>query len=125
MTPETPAGVALRRAEDPRAEGGMMLHDGVAEVSCSLGSARLEPGLADELEIVHETEELMFVVEGSGVLLTPDETIAFATGDALHIPAGVWHSLDNTGAGALVTVFAFPLPHRPDTRSRRRDARQE
>lgn len=42
----------------------------------------------------------------------------FRQGDAIFIPAGEWHSLANTGAGDLVSVFSFPHPHRPASGSR-------
>ena len=40
---------------------------------------------------------------------------AFRAGDALHIPAGVWHAVANTGDEDVVMVFGFPHPDYPPT----------
>ena len=39
-------------------------------------------------------------------------------GDALHIPAGVWHAVANTGDEDVVMVFGFPHPDYPPTERR-------
>ena len=43
---------------------------------------------------------------------------AFRAGDALHIPAGVWHAVANTGDDDVVMVFGFPHPEYPPTERR-------
>src|ERR671935_276527 len=40
--------------------------------------------------VKHETEEVAYVVSGSGELRLDAEAVAFGEGDALHIPAGTW-----------------------------------
>jgi quercetin dioxygenase-like cupin family protein len=66
----------------------------------------------------HETEEFAYVVSGVGELRLDDEAVEFAAGDALHIPAGVWHAVANTGAEDVVMVFGFPHPAYPPTERR-------
>jgi quercetin dioxygenase-like cupin family protein len=66
----------------------------------------------------HETEEVAYVVSGSGELRLDDGPVPFHEGDALHIPAGVWHAVANTGEDDVVMVFGFPHPDYPPTERR-------
>jgi quercetin dioxygenase-like cupin family protein len=80
----------------------------------SLGYSVFRPGT--ELSPVrHETEEVAYVVSGTGELRLDEETVRFAEGDALHIRAGVWHAVANTGDEDVVMVFGFPHPDYPPT----------
>ena len=63
----------------------------------------------------HETEELAYVVSGAGELRLDEGAVGFRAGDALHIPAGVWHAVANTGDDDVVMVFGFPHPDYPPT----------
>ncbi|HEU0245505.1 MAG TPA: cupin domain-containing protein [Gaiellaceae bacterium] len=66
----------------------------------------------------HEVEEVAYVVSGSGELRLDDDAVPFRRGDALHIPAGVWHAVANTGEEDVVMVFGFPHPDYPPTERR-------
>jgi quercetin dioxygenase-like cupin family protein len=83
----------------------------------SLGYSVFRPGSVVG-PVRHETEEVAYVVAGSGELRLDDGPFAFGTGDALHIPAGVWHAVANTGAVDVVMVFGFPAPAYPPTERR-------
>ena len=80
----------------------------------SLGYSVFTPGTV-LTPVKHETEEVAYVVDGSGELRLEDGAVAFGPGDALHIPAGVWHAVANTGEGDVVMVFGFPHPDYPPT----------
>lgn len=83
----------------------------------SLGYSVFTPGT--ELSPVrHETEEVAYVVAGSGELRLEGEAVRFGAGDALHIPAGIWHAVVNTGEEDVVMVFGFPHPDYPPTERR-------
>jgi len=83
----------------------------------SLGYSVFTPGT--ELQpVCHETEEVAYVVSGTGELRLDEEVVRFAEGDALTIPAGVWHAVVNTGAEDVVMVFGFPHPDYPPTERR-------
>jgi quercetin dioxygenase-like cupin family protein len=91
----------------------MLAHGGAS----SLGYSVFTPGT--ELSPVrHETEEVAYVVSGSGELRLDEEAVPFREGDALHIPAGVWHAVVNTGDQDVVMVFGFPHPDYPPTERR-------
>jgi quercetin dioxygenase-like cupin family protein len=80
----------------------------------SLGYSVFTPGtLLDPVR--HETEEVAYVVSGVGELRLDDGAVPFAEGDAMHIPAGVWHAVANTGDEDVVMVFGFPHPDYPPT----------
>ena len=83
----------------------------------SLGYSVFTPGTV-LTPVCHETEEVAYVVAGRGELRLDDEAVPFAPGDALYIPAGVWHAVANTGDEDVVMVFGFPHPDYPPTERR-------
>jgi quercetin dioxygenase-like cupin family protein len=83
----------------------------------SLGYSVFTPG-TELAPVRHETEEVAYVVAGSGELRLDGDAVAFREGDALHIPAGVWHAVANTGDADVVMVFGFPHPDYPPTERR-------
>ena len=82
--------------------------------TASLGYSVFTPGTVLP-PVKHETEEVAYVVSGSGELRLDGEAQPFREGDALHIPAGVWHAVANTGGEDVVMVFGFPHPDYPPT----------
>ena len=83
----------------------------------SLGYSVFTPGTV-LAAVRHEVEEVAYVAAGSGELRLDDGAVSFREGDALHIPAGVWHAVANTGADDVVMVFGFPHPDYPPTERR-------
>jgi quercetin dioxygenase-like cupin family protein len=83
----------------------------------SLGFSVFTPGTATA-PVRHETEEVAYVVSGRGELRLEGEAVPYQGGDALFIPAGVWHAVANTGAEDVVMVFGFPHPDYPPTERR-------
>jgi len=83
----------------------------------SLGYSVFTPGTV-LTPVKHETEEVAYVVAGTGELRLDDGAVPFAEGDAVHIPAGVWHAVANTGDEDVVMVFGFPPPEYPPTERR-------
>ena len=83
----------------------------------SLGYSVFTPG-TELTAVKHETEEVAYVVSGRGELRLDDRAVPFAPGDALHIPAGTWHAVANTGTDEVIMVFSFPHPDYPPTERR-------
>ena len=73
----------------------------------SLGYSVFTPGTTTAL-VKHEAEEIAYFLAGIGVLETEGEPVPFAAHQALHIPAGIWHAVANTGDEDLIMVFGFP-----------------
>ncbi len=86
----------------------------VADNASSLGCSVFTPGVVVG-PVKHETEEVAYVVSGQGELRLDHEAVQFRTGDALHISAGTWHAVANTGDADVVMVFGFPHPDYPPT----------
>jgi quercetin dioxygenase-like cupin family protein len=80
----------------------------------SLGYSIFTPGTA-LAPVAHEVEELAIVIAGHGELRLDDQAVTYGPGDALFIPAGVWHAVVNTGDEDVIMVFAFPHPDYPPT----------
>lgn len=88
--------------------------DRVQGAVSSIGASVFTPGTT-LAPVRHTTEELAYVVSGTGELRLDDGAVPFGPGDALHIPAGVWHAVVNTGDEDVVMVFCFPHPDYPPT----------
>jgi mannose-6-phosphate isomerase-like protein (cupin superfamily) len=80
----------------------------------SLAEATLEPDQATERHYHRESEEIYFVVKGSGDLEVDGEHGRIAVGDAVLIPPGAWHSLHNNGTSELRILCACSPPYSHD-----------
>lgn len=83
----------------------------------SLGYSVFKPGTVLS-SVSHETEEVAYVVSGSGRLDTDAGEVRFNAGDAMHIPASTWHAVVNDSEADVVMVFGFPHPDYPPTERR-------
>jgi len=79
-----------------------------------LGVSNFKPRFQSKV-LVHNEDELAYVLVGSGKLWTPCETISYTVGDALFIPAGTPHKVINDGEFDLAMVFFFTYPEYPPT----------
>jgi len=83
----------------------------------SLGYSVFTPGCVTAM-VSHETEEVAYVLSGSGELRLDGDSVPFAAGQGLFVPAGVWHAVANTGQEDVVMVFGFPHSDYPPTERR-------
>ena len=83
----------------------------------SLGYSVFTPGTV-LAPVKHETEEVAYVVAGSGELRLDGDAVQFQEGDAVHIPADTWHAVAATGETDVIMVFGFPHPEYPPTERR-------
>jgi quercetin dioxygenase-like cupin family protein len=114
--------VALESVEAIELPGGswsrmLVTSDRVGGNASSIGYSVFKPGSATT-SVSHETEEVAYVVSGSGRLDTDEGEVRFETGDALHIPPGTWHAVVNDSEAEVVMVFGFPHPDYPPTERR-------
>ena len=114
--------VALESVEPIELPGGswsrmLVTEDRVGGNASSIGYSVFKPGSATT-SVSHASEEVAYVVSGSGRLDTDDGEVRFATGDALHIPSGTWHAVVNDSDAEVVMVFGFPHPDYPPTERR-------
>ena len=75
------------------------------------GLTIFEPGEASSLHNHPESEEINFIVRGSGEVVADDGTrTPFGSHTFMYIPKGAWHQHVNTGREPLWLVFVYG-PH--------------
>ena len=67
----------------------------------SLAEARLQPGGRTTPHYHPLTEEIYYVLEGTGRMRIGQEMRNVGSGDAIAIPPGAVHTIENTGAVTL------------------------
>ena len=73
------------------------------------------PGDPDTGGHSHRTiEEIYFVLKGSGRMEVDGATQMVRPGDAILIPAGAWHSLENNGTSELRILCCCAPPYSDD-----------
>jgi mannose-6-phosphate isomerase-like protein (cupin superfamily) len=72
---------------------------------CSLAEEVLPPGAAVGRHHHTATEEVYYILRGSGRMTVGDEERAVGAGDAIFIPRATTHTLANTGAEPLVLLL--------------------
>ena len=79
----------------------------------SLAEATLEPGQATERHYHGAAQEIYFVLKGSGAMEVDGKTRHIRPGEAVLIPAGAWHTLENDGTSELrfLCICAPPYAH--------------
>lgn len=80
-----------------------------------LGFSTWQPG-ADTGQLVHDVDELCYIVEGQGKLSIGTERVAYRAGQAVLIPAGVPHGVVNDSNAPMSMVYVFSHPEYPPTR---------
>ncbi len=83
----------------------------------ALGYSVFKPGTSTA-DLSHSVEELAYVVGGRGVIRLETGDVPVSAGQALYVPAKVWHTVLNPGEEDLVMVFSFPAPGYPPTERR-------
>lgn len=82
---------------------------------CMVGVSCFKPGTITSL-LVHDEEELAYVVTGKGKIRLEAGEIPYEAGEGIYIPAGVPHAVVNDGEEEVVMVFAFSYPDYPPTK---------
>jgi mannose-6-phosphate isomerase-like protein (cupin superfamily) len=80
----------------------------------SLAEATLEVEQATERHYHRATEEIYFVLKGQGRMEVDGETTHVRPGDAVLIPAGAWHQLENNGTSELRILCCCAPPYAHD-----------
>jgi quercetin dioxygenase-like cupin family protein len=85
-----------------------------AERTC-MGFSTWKPG-ASTKQMVHETEEMAYIVCGEGKLSVGDKFVSYRAGQGVLIPAGVPHGVVNDSDKDLTMVYIFSYPEYPPTK---------
>jgi mannose-6-phosphate isomerase-like protein (cupin superfamily) len=83
----------------------------------AMGYSVFKPGTSTA-DLSHSVEELAYIVGGRGVIRLETGDVPVSAGQALYVPAKVWHTVLNPGEEDLVMVFSFPAPGYPPTERR-------
>ena len=77
----------------------------------SLAEATLEPGQSAQRHHHRVSEEIYLITHGSGVMELDGETRRVAPGDAILIPPGAWHTIENDGDVPLRLMCSCAPPY--------------
>jgi mannose-6-phosphate isomerase-like protein (cupin superfamily) len=102
---------SLARAEPFTAKDGSTIRELHHTSAQSLAEATLEPSQATQRHHHERTEEIYLVTKGSGSLEVDGETRTVRPGDAIRIPPGAWHTLENDGTSELTILCMFSPPY--------------
>ena len=80
----------------------LMAHRNSAIRNQSLAEARLPPGKATIPHHHKVTEEIYYILSGTASMTLGSETRPVGPGDAIAIPPGLRHTIENTGDDELV-----------------------
>jgi mannose-6-phosphate isomerase-like protein (cupin superfamily) len=105
---------SLDRAEPFTTKDGSTIRELFHTDAQSLAEATLEPDQATQRHYHRTTEEIYFVVKGSGRMEVDGDTRVIRPGDAVLIPPGAWHTLENTGTSELRILCCCSPPYSHD-----------
>jgi mannose-6-phosphate isomerase-like protein (cupin superfamily) len=80
----------------------------------SLAEATLEVEQATERHYHRLSEEIYFVLKGQGRMEVDGDVTQVRPGDAVLIPAGAWHQLENNGTSELRILCCCAPPYSHD-----------
>jgi len=73
---------------------------------CSLAEELLPPGRAVTPHHHRELEEIYYILSGSGLMTVGHESVRVRVGDAIYVPRGQRHTLENTGSEPIRLLVA-------------------
>ena len=79
---------------------------------CSLAEEILPPGAAVGRHHHLETEEIYYILHGLGRMTVGTQTRDVSAGDAVFIPLGHAHTLENTGTEPMTILLVCGPAHR-------------
>ena len=104
-----------RDAEPFTTKDGSEIRELMHTAKQSLAEATVAPGQATERHYHRESEELYYVLDGSGELDLDGERRAVGPGDAVLIPPGARHSFTGGAEGARFLCCCAPPYSHDDT----------
>jgi mannose-6-phosphate isomerase-like protein (cupin superfamily) len=100
----------IRRVIFTKEDPGAPHNEGaVLRVFDSLARAYLEPGVSSVPQINKGIQEIFFVADGTGTLVTDDEEHPIREGNGIYVPPGVEHTFVNDGDIPLELIIVVEL----------------
>ena len=78
---------------------------------CSLAEEVLPPGAAVGRHFHRETEEIYYILSGTGEMTVGEDTSEVSAGDAVYIPVNNVHTLKNTGTEPMKIMLVCGAAH--------------
>ena len=75
--------------------------------SFAMGVVELEPNGGQVPWHNQDQEEIYFILEGQGEMCLGDERSLIGVGQAVYIPAGVFHQLTNIGSKVMKMMYCY------------------
>jgi quercetin dioxygenase-like cupin family protein len=72
-----------------------------------LGASTFEPGGVHQHHRHPNGDEILFIINGGGKHLTPDEAVSLSAGEIAYIPANEYHGFDNLPGVLTKTLFGY------------------
>ena len=92
-----------------------LMHPAIHEnQSQSLAEATIAPGARTITHRHLRSDEIYYIQQGSGNMFVGDESREVVVGDSIAIPAGEYHSIENSGISDLVVLCACSPPYAHD-----------
>ena len=76
--------------------------------SIALGTQQVPISAGIRVHQHHEADEVLFVLEGSGVGILGDERIPIEKGSAIYVPRDAWHGVENPESELLLLWVVAP-----------------
>ena len=74
----------------------------------------IPPGGEIGEEVHEDTDQVLFLVDGSGQVVLDGEAAAFRAGDLVLVPAGIRHNFVTVGDAPMKIITTYSPPHHPD-----------
>jgi len=82
----------------------------------SLAEAQIPPGMTTHLHLHRKSEEIYYIVSGSGVMVLGDDQFLVKSGDSICIPPGTRHCIQNSdGSNLVILCCCSPAYSHADT----------
>ena len=89
-----------------------IVHPGnTPSVNQSLAEARIAPGKATSNHIHRHTEEIYFILKGKGRMQLNKKELIVGINDAIIIPSGIEHNIENISDTELVFLCCSTPPY--------------
>ena len=74
----------------------------------------IPPGGEIGEEVHTDTDQVLYLIEGSGQVILEGESADFSAGDLVLVAAGTRHNFKTVGVTAMKIITAYAPPHHPD-----------